>query len=154
MPVLSQWIQTLQAGTYNPITKYLHTPNGFDPLGVLCEMYRLSQAPPDQPEWVLDPTGTFYSFVLPGQPTGMAFKLPETVQLWAGDLAADPILTLTDSTLSPNHPKYVPLNQVVDGVVLKFDPLLTPVFGVTERPYTTAEVIAHLITALGPTSTE
>jgi hypothetical protein len=42
MSVLSDWIAVLTAQTHVDIDTFMHTPYGFDPLGVLCEMFRLS----------------------------------------------------------------------------------------------------------------
>lgn len=42
MTVQTDWVATLTAQTYTHIDSYLHTPSGFDPLGVLCEMFRHS----------------------------------------------------------------------------------------------------------------
>lgn len=42
MSVLTDWIAALTAHQHVDIDTYLHTPYGFDPLGVLCEMFRVS----------------------------------------------------------------------------------------------------------------
>ena len=145
MSILTEWVSTLEATTYPWTDQYLHTPNGFDPLGVLCEMYRLTfsaQPIQDQPTWVLDPTGTFYIFTDPGATDGISTKLPESVQRWADLLEADPIMVLTDSNLDIGYPVYIPLNKIVDGLVLKIDNTGPPVFGVSQRLYSNTEIMA------------
>ena len=42
MTILSDWVAVLTAQTYPTTELFIHTPNGFDPLGVLCEMFRTS----------------------------------------------------------------------------------------------------------------
>jgi hypothetical protein len=51
-------------------------------------------------------------------------------------------MVLTDSNVDIGYPVYIPLNEVVDGLVLKVDTTIPPVFGVQQRPYSNTEIIA------------
>ena len=260
MTVQEDWIRTLRNQTYDPATTYIHTRYGFDPLGVLVEMFRVSSysfvsgqgvvavsllealavaratlhaailsahgTPPaidpalgdaiaasfwatdtvtteqkaqiktwqdaidveyslyvpmpalysvqtqfdaysaardnwiswlislsgaggwrgflndwETAQWVLDPSQVFYSY------NGVSTKLPEAVQRWSDVLQADPILTLSDSTAGEDV--LIPLNLIVDGVVMKVDPGGDYAFGTYHRLYTEAEIIDLLEVYLG-----
>jgi hypothetical protein len=51
-------------------------------------------------------------------------------------------MVLTDSNREIGYPVYIPLNKIVDGLVLKIDNTVPPVFGVSQRLYSNTEIMA------------
>ena len=105
--LMLEWIKALRSGDYQQTTGFLHTTEGLDALGVLCDVVDPNGWAIDKPYGVKGRDVTYYEFLYKGKTSTYTLPDPLIVDLGVEDNFGYYMVELNDK-------KCLDFNQIAD----------------------------------------